>query len=202
MITSDDNTVTVDRARSTSAEHRMRELYENSATNLFRYLLRLTLGRRQLAEDLLQETYLRAWRKLDQFPAEPERALPWLFTMARRVAIDAARARDARPTEVGAFNLVAVPTADNHAQRVVDIQAVRAALIRLTPQHREVLFEVYFRDASIQDAAQRLGIPLGTAHSRTFYALRSLRALLGDERVASPGEPEPSARPRQAVSGR
>lgn len=191
MVRSDGNTATVSRARSTSAENRMRELYENSAPNLFRYLLRLTLGRRQLAEDLLQETYLRAWRKLDQFPADPALALPWLFTMARRVTIDAARAREARPIEVGAFNLVALPTMDNHAQRVVDVQAVRTALTRLSPQHREVLFEVYFRDASIQDAARRLGIPLGTAHSRTFYALRSLRALLSDDRRDGAVAPQP-----------
>ncbi|GAA5199746.1 sigma-70 family RNA polymerase sigma factor [Rugosimonospora acidiphila] len=188
----------------------MRQLYENSVADLFRYLVRVTLGRRQLAEDLLQETYLRAWRKLDQLPTEPAQALPWLFTVARRVAIDAARAREARPAEVGAFNLVAVPSTDNHAERVVDVQTVRAALARLTPQHREVLFEVYFRDASIQDVARRLGIPLGTAQSRTFYALRSLRALLSEGqregaerqgRVAPPGKREPSVRARQAVGG-
>src|SRR5258705_11724326 len=88
----DDTTVTRSGVPSADAECRMREVYEKSAEAVFRFLLRLTFGQRQLAEDLLQETYLRAWRKLDQLPADPASAVPWLFTVARHVAIDAARA--------------------------------------------------------------------------------------------------------------
>lgn len=211
MVRPDDRTATAGGMPTANAEYRMRKLYEESVENLFRYLMRLTLGRRQLAEDLLQETYLRAWRKLDHLPTEPAQALPWLFTVARHVAIDAARAREARPVEVGTFNLAAVPTADNLAEGVVDVQIVRTALSRLNRQHREVLFEVYFRDAAAQDVAQRLGIPVGTVRSRTFYALRSLRALIGEirtecgpweDRPATGGELERSARSRDAVKQR
>ena len=147
MATSaDGTTVTRNVMPSAGAEGRMRELYENSAEVVFRFLMRLTFGQRQLAEDLLQETYLRAWRKLDQLPADPASALPWLYTVARRVAIDAARARAARPVEVGTSDILAVPTADGLAEHVVDSRTVRAALSKLSDQHREVLFEVYFRD--------------------------------------------------------
>jgi RNA polymerase sigma-70 factor, ECF subfamily len=202
------DTATAGGVPSADAEYRMRKLYEESVENLFRYLLRLTLGRRHLAEDLLQETYLRAWRNLYHLPTEPAKALPWLFTVARHVAIDAARAREARPVEVGAFNLGGVPTTDNLAERVVDVQIVRTALSRLSRQHREVLFEVFFRDATAQDIAQRLGIPVGTVRSRTFYALRSLRALFGEvrtgsaaweDRPAQRSELERPARSRDAV---
>lgn len=116
----------------------------------------VTLGRRQLAEDLLQERYLCACRHLDRLPAEPTRALPWLFTMAR-LAIDAARAFDTRPVEIGTFNLGAVPTTDNIADRVVDAQIVRTALASLGGQQREVLFETFFADARAEDVARRLG---------------------------------------------
>ncbi|MEU5942497.1 sigma-70 family RNA polymerase sigma factor [Micromonospora sp. NPDC047548] len=190
----------------------MRELYEKSAEAVFRFLLRLAFGRRQLAEDLLQETYLRVWRKLDQLPADPASAAPWLFTVARHVAIDAARARDARPAEVGASEIPAIPTADGLADHVVDSQIVRAALSRLSDQHREVLFEVYYRDAAPLDVARRLGVPLGTIRSRTFYALRSLSAHIADacgERVTRPDQSHvrPSTRrlsthPKQVLNAR
>ena len=116
---------------------------------------------------------------------------------ARRVAIDAARARGARPVEVGAYDLCTLPTVDNVADRVVDVHAVRAAMPGLSQQHREVLFEVFFRDAAPRDIARRLGIPEGTVKSRTFYALRSLAGLIGD--VA--GEPR-AHRAAKPVTGR
>jgi RNA polymerase sigma-70 factor (ECF subfamily) len=183
------------RTPAADTQSRMRELYEKSAAVLFPFLLRLTFGNRQLAEDLLQETYLRVWRKLDQLPADPASVAPWLFTVARRVAIDAARARDARPVEVGALEIPTIPSADGLADEVVDSQIVRAALSRLSDQHREVLFEVYYRDAAPVDVARRLGVPLGTIRSRTFYALRSLGVYIADARG------EPAARPHQSRNG-
>jgi len=213
MGTSDDGTtVTRKVVPSAAAEGRMRELYENSAEVVFRFLMRLTFGRRQLAEDLLQETYLRAWQKLDQLPVAPASALPWLFTVARRVAIDAARARAARPVEVETSDILTVPVADGLAERVVDCRTVRAALSKLSDQHREVLFEVYFRDETPLDIARRLGVPLGTIRSRTFYALRSLGAQIDDvrsERVARPDRSHagrsprrPSTHPKQVLNAR
>jgi RNA polymerase sigma-70 factor (ECF subfamily) len=171
---------TLDCGRAASPELRMQTLYAETAEPLFRFLLRMTLGRRQLAEDLLQETYLRAWRNLGQLPVEPAQARPWLFTVARRVAIDAARARDARPAEVGAFDVGLLCAPENLADRVVDAQIVRAAFPRLSQQHREVLFEVFFLDAAAQDVARRLGVPEGTVRSRMYYALRSLAGLIGE----------------------
>jgi RNA polymerase sigma-70 factor, ECF subfamily len=79
------------------AEARMRELYDLHAGPLYRYLMSLTFGQRQAAEDLVQETLLRAWRNLDSLNADIKTLRPWLFTVARRIAIDASRARRRAP---------------------------------------------------------------------------------------------------------
>ena len=86
-------------------ETTMNRLHSSHADAVFRFLLRLTLGERHLAEDLLQETMVRAWRNIDVLDIDAEEQRRWLFIVARRVAIDAARARHVRPSEVGTVDL-------------------------------------------------------------------------------------------------
>ncbi|WP_244200517.1 sigma-70 family RNA polymerase sigma factor [Micromonospora arborensis] len=162
-----------------AASARMQALHADHAEPLSRFLLRLTWGERHLAEDLLQDTMLQAWRHLDRLPTEPEAVRRWLFTVARRIAIDAARARQARPTEVGIADITQLPEGADTAEGVVAAQTVRRALPKLTPAHRAVLIELYFLGRSTDEAAARLGIPEGTVKSRAFYALRALRAAIG-----------------------
>ncbi|MEV4757847.1 sigma-70 family RNA polymerase sigma factor [Micromonospora sp. NPDC049559] len=157
----------------------MYALHREHVEPLYRFLLRLTLGDRYLAEDLLQETLMQAWRHLDRLPSEREALRRWLFIVARRIAIDAARARRARPTEVGVSDLAQVAGTVDSTDAVVAGQTVRRALRKLTRAHREVLVELYFLGKSTEEVAVRLGIPEGTVKSRAHYALRSLRAAIG-----------------------
>jgi RNA polymerase sigma-70 factor, ECF subfamily len=160
------------------AEAEVREIYDRYAEPLLRFLLRLTLGERQLAEDLLQETLLRAWRNLGTLPAEPENRRKWLFTVARRVAIDAARARRVRPTEIAVTDFNRLPSDGDEMESVVAVHTIRGALPKLSPDHRAVLIELYYRGSSMAETAARLNIPGGTVKSRAHYALRSLRAVI------------------------
>ena len=84
---------------TSQAQERLSELYADHSRPLLNFLLRLTNGERTAAEDLLQETMIRAWRHLETVPTEPENIRRWLFTVARRVTIDAVRMRQARPAE-------------------------------------------------------------------------------------------------------
>lgn len=157
------------------ADRRIQELHRLHATALFRFLLRWTYGERQTAEDLLQETLVRAWKNLDYLNPDLTMVRPWLYTVARRIAVDATRARRARPAEVGIDNLSAVPDGANDIDRMLDAHGLRLALSQLSVDHRQVLIEIYYRGRSLSEAAEVLGVPEGTVKSRCHHALRGLR---------------------------
>jgi RNA polymerase sigma-70 factor, ECF subfamily len=164
-----------------SDEALVRALYSEHAGPLLRYALHLTSGDRQRAEDIVQETLLKAWLHPEAISERPAR--PWLFAVARNLAVDAYRARRARPHEVGegALGLVSVP---DEADRALESWAVADALRSLRPEHRGVLLETYYRGRSVAEAASVLGIPAGTVKSRTFYALRALKLELEERGLA------------------
>lgn len=156
----------------------LRALHAEHGDALFGHALRLCDGDRQRAEDLVQETLLRAWRHPDAL--DPARGSPraWLFTTARHLAIDAWRRREARVGEV----ITDVPPEStdglDEADRAVEAWTIAEALRQLTPAHREVLVECFYRGRSVAEAATTLGVPPGTVKSRTHYAMRALRLVL------------------------
>ncbi|WP_250032572.1 sigma-70 family RNA polymerase sigma factor [Paractinoplanes maris] len=175
-------TMVASHGTSTAGRRRDDELLMESvhATHyrpLLRFLLGLTRNERPAAEDLLQETMLRVWRHLDSLPAEEENARKWLFTIARRVAIDAARSRQARPSEVSLMEADQMSTVDS-VSGTLALRDLTDAFHRLSTEHRMVLQELHFRGASVEEAAQRLGVPAGTVKSRAHYAMRLLRTAL------------------------
>jgi RNA polymerase sigma-70 factor (ECF subfamily) len=156
----------------------VRDLYERHGSTLLAFLLRLTRGDRHWAEDILQETLLRAWRHPQARSADGGWSLTWLLTVARRILIDQRRAKMARPAELGDERLDERGAADDAIDRLLDAREVRAALASLPDRLRRVLVEVYVRDRSVGEASLALGIPPGTVKSRTYYALRALRVEL------------------------
>lgn len=164
-----------------SDEDLMRALYAEHAGPLLRYAIHLMSGDRQRAEDIVQETLLRAWQHPEAIADRPAR--PWLFAVARNLAIDAYRARQARPMEVGeaALEVMSVP---DGADRALESWAVADALGALRSEHRGVLLETYYRGKSVAEAAVALGVPAGTVKSRAFYALRALRLALEERGLA------------------
>jgi RNA polymerase sigma-70 factor (ECF subfamily) len=165
-----------------SDEELVRALYAEHAGPLLRYALHLMSGDRQRAEDIVQETLLRAWQHPEAIADRPAR--PWLFAVARNLAVDAFRARKARPREVGDGALELVPAPDE-AERALESWAVADAIRSLRLEHRGVLLETYYHGRSVAEAAAVLGIPPGTVKSRTFYALRALKLAL-EERGFAP----------------
>ncbi len=169
---------------ASSPEEGLRALYDGHAPVLLAYALRLTGGDRARAEDIVQETLVRAWRNLDRLDASAGPVRPWLFTVAQRLAIDAHRARRARPPETGDAGLASVPGLDE-LEATLDRIGVTDALDSLSPEHRAVIVETYYRGRSVAEAAQVLGIPPGTVKSRCYYALRALKLALVERGVTT-----------------
>ena len=169
------------RRRESSDEALIRTLYQEHARSLLAYATRLT-GDRAAAEDVVQETLIRAWKHAGAMVEERGSVRGWLLTVARNIITDRVRAKAARPQEV-AESPATPPIARDHAQGVVDSMTVLGALDRLSPEHREVLVEMYYRGRTVQETAAALGVPPGTVKSRSYYALRAMRAVISGGRM-------------------
>jgi RNA polymerase sigma-70 factor (ECF subfamily) len=151
----------------------IRQLYSQHARALYGYVGRFCPDRAS-ADDIVQETFIRAWRHLPQLSASDRPVRPWLFRVARNLLIDANRAAQARPVTVPEEPAGEIGT-DSGLDEVLDRQLVSAALQHLSPAHQSVLVETFYRGGTMATVARELGIPYGTARSRLHYALDALR---------------------------
>ena len=151
----------------------IRELYSHYAKALHGYVEQFCPDRAS-ADDIVQETFIRAWRHLPQLSADGRPIRPWLFRVARNLLIDANRAARARPMAVPDQAAGEVGT-DSGLEEILDRQLVSAALAHLSPAHQTVLVETFYRGGTMATVARELGIPHGTARSRLHYALDAMR---------------------------
>ena len=151
----------------------VRTWYQQHGAALLAFATGLT-GDRAIAEDVLQETLVRAWRHADSLSDSNGSVRAWLFTVARNIVTDQLRAKSVRPKEVAQLQEM-TPAEHDHAQQVVDSIVALQALEKLSQEHRIVLEELYFRGQSVTEAAESLGIPPGTVKSRAHYALKAMR---------------------------
>lgn len=157
----------------------IRRLYQEFGSALLGHAMRLTGSDRQWAEDIVQETLVRAWRNAEKLERDPVLLRSWLFTVARRLVIDDRRKRSVRPQESELTPSDEAPARDE-ADRTLAAIVVAEAMNGLTEEHREAILETYLRDRTVGEAAAVLGVPPGTVKSRVYYALRALRRALQD----------------------
>jgi RNA polymerase sigma-70 factor (ECF subfamily) len=165
------------RRQADADEALVRSVYAEHGKALLAYATRLTADR-AAAEDVVQETLVRAWQHPEVLGNGKGSVRGWLLTVARNIVTDRARARKSRPPEV-AESPHRPPAQRDHAESVVDSIVVLDALDRLPDHHRDVLVELYFRGRSVTETAAVLGIPPGTVKSRSHHALRALREVFG-----------------------
>ncbi len=162
---------------SESSAALLQRLHEEHAGALWSFCMQLTGQDRARSEDVVQETFLRAWRSLARLDEHRGSVRSWLFTVARNIVIDEWRTKRSQ-SEV---TVAEVPEAAGHADHTDQLLlswVVADAVQRLSEDHRAVLEQCYYARRSVAEAAQALGVPEGTVKSRTHYALRSLRLAL------------------------
>jgi RNA polymerase sigma-70 factor, ECF subfamily len=160
------------------ADAAVRQLYSLHAEALHGYVERFCPDRAS-ADDIVQETFIRAWRHLAQLYTDDRPIRPWLFRVARNLLTDADRAARARPVTVQAQPAEDARD-DTGLDQILDRELVAVALQHLSPAHRRVLVETFYCGGTTATVARQLGIPHGTARSRLHYALQALRQQLQD----------------------
>lgn len=129
-----------------------------------------------LAEEAVQETFLRAWRASHRYDPELSSLRTWLFSIARNVVVDLARSRRSRLLpEVLEMGLT---PSEEPIETVLKSWEIEEGLRRISADHRRAIVEVYYRGRSSAEIAAEIGVPEGTVRSRLFYGLKALRLAL------------------------
>ena len=171
-------------ARDTAA---LAELYDRHNQLLFSLILRIVRDRGE-AEEILQETYVRVWTRVEMYDARMGRPLPWIVRVARNCAIDRLRARRVRATvDATAIDLAAVEA----AAPATGIQTPEAAVLiterrrtltdalaGLPAEQRQLIEAAFFEGYTHSELAQRFGLPLGTIKTRIRAGMIAIRKRL------------------------
>ena len=158
------------------------ELYDRYGQIVFRLILRIVRDN-GVAEDLVQETFLRVWNRIGGFDSDRGAVGPWLLAVARNRAIDYLRCQGRRAESTADLNET------EHPELFVDlstdvfnfdlVRQVKRALDQLDAQHRQAIELAYFEGMSQTEIAERMGQPLGTVKTWTRRALQQMRKALG-----------------------
>jgi RNA polymerase sigma-70 factor (ECF subfamily) len=161
----------------------LEELYDRYAVRLYGLGLRL-LGDPGLAEELVQETFVRLWQSAGRYDPQRGSVTSLVFTIARRLAIDLRRRPSSRPfAELEASQGAERDPGGDAIDRLLLGLHVRDALDSLPGGQREVLELLYLQDLTQRQVADRVGVPLGTVKTRAFYGLRALKEALAERDV-------------------
>jgi RNA polymerase sigma-70 factor, ECF subfamily len=159
-------------------EDAMRTLYNRHRVRVFRFAIRL-VDDAASAEDVVSEAFLEAWRQASRFEGRSS-VSTWIMSIARFKALSVRRRR----YEIELDERVAETVADQSStpEQIVletDRRAqIRACLMQLSPDHREIIDLVYYHDKTIEEVAEIVGVPKNTVKTRMFYARRRLAQLL------------------------
>jgi RNA polymerase sigma-70 factor, ECF subfamily len=167
----------------------MEELCARYSSPLYALGLRL-LGDGGASEEMVQDTFVRLWRSAGRFDRSKGSVRTFIYTIARRAAVDIRRRASSRPLSAaveleGSGAAIEDPRGAGAFDRIVLGIAVREALASLSAKHRETL-DLHFReDLTQRQIASRLDIPLGTVKTRTYHALRALKKELEEREIAA-----------------
>ena len=159
---------------------RLGALYDAHAAPIWRYVVHLT-GDRAGADDVVQETLLRAWRTPKILADDPANTRSWMYTVARHLVVDEARSAHRR-REI-ATDEPPEPAVHDATESIFDAILIEEALAELSLAHREVVIRAYYGGLTVAEISEELMVPEGTVKSRLHYGLRALRLGLQEKGV-------------------
>ncbi len=153
----------------------MAKLYRRYGKRLYRFGVQ-HLGNEGLAEEMVQETFVRLWRTAGRFDADKASVGTYLYVIARSVAADIRKRPSSRPLQP--VEEADVPPQAGSVDEIIDSMIVREAIDTLGLAHAEVIRLAQEEGLTQSQIADRLGLPLGTVKTRTFHGMRALRTAL------------------------
>jgi RNA polymerase sigma-70 factor (ECF subfamily) len=158
------------------------QLYDAYGNALFGVVFRI-VHTQELAEQVLQDTFLKAWRNIDSYDAGKGRLFTWLLNIARNTAIDATRTahfQNSQKTDA-IDTLVSQPSTQTLNPETLGL---RELVGRLDDKYKEIIDLIYFKGHTQEETAEITGIPIGTIKTRLRYAINELRNIFGENQAA------------------
>lgn len=155
------------------------ELYDRYGRLIYSMALRM-VSDRGAAEEIVQDVFLRCWNNIDRYQPSHGTLAAWLLAIAHHRAIDELRSRrgKARRHEISVDEFQALPTSDPHIDEALIRDDVRVSLHELPHAQREAIELIFWRGLTRREAAEQLGIPIGTLHTRLRLGMDKLRHAL------------------------
>lgn len=152
------------------------ELYDNYSAALLGVVLKITRNR-EIAEDVLQESFVKIWKNIDSYNEERAALFTWMLNIARNDAIDKIRTKAYRTETQNIEESVDIVDRDNNVELRQDSLDMKRLVAKLNPQQKEVIDAVYFNGYTHEEASEVLNIPLGTLKTRVRAAMKELRKI-------------------------
>lgn len=151
-------------------------LYDMYSSSLYGVIFRI-VQHEEIAEDLLQETFIKIWNSFTLYDPSKGRLFTWMVNVARNLSIDKIRSKDFRNNSKNQDLENTVNFIDEQVNTAInpDVVGVKELVSQLKPDQKSVLDLVYFRGYTHVEAAEELGIPLGTVKTRMRMAIITLR---------------------------
>jgi RNA polymerase sigma-70 factor (ECF subfamily) len=153
------------------------ELYDRYSGVVYGMLLKI-VKRQELAEDLLQEVFVKVWKNISSYDAEQGSLYTWMIRIARNLAIDKTRSKEFKKENRTTTEIVSYKSYGVQTEIDVDSIGLKEKVAQLKPEHKLIIDMLFLQGYTQQDAADELGIPLGTVKTRSRMALQQLRKLL------------------------
>lgn len=157
-------------------------LYDHYSETLYGVIFQV-LQNDNLAEDVLQESFVKIWKNIASYQKEKGRLFTWLLRIARNSAIDKLRSKHQKVSRLSLDSPLSSHVQTQSETIPIDRIGIKDLLVNMKPEHKQLIDLIYFKGFSQSETAKHLDIPLGTVKSRTRLALNFLRKVLKQEQI-------------------